>query len=1035
VTFSQVCIERPVLTTVMSLLIVLVGLIAAPRLANRELPDIDAPVVSITTVYPGAAAEVVETSVSQLIEGAVNGIEGVKHVTSTSREQVSQISVIFELDRDIEAAANDVRDRVARVRNKLPDTIDQPVVAKMDADASPVVWLALYGDGYSQIELSQLAEERIKDRIEKLPGVASVILGGERRYSMRVWLKNRRLGAQNLAISDVVAALQRENVDIPSGRIESVDSELTVRSLGEMHSVAEYKALVVRAEGASQVRLGDIADIETGPETTRKIVKFNGETAIGLGVVKQSKANTLAVAEAVKAEVVAIREELSDDLTFQVAFDSSIFIRESIEDVGLTILVAAILVVFVIYIFLRSVRSTVVPAVAIPVSIIGAFAVLYFFEYSINTLTLMGVTLAIGLVVDDAIVVLENITRWVEAGTPPREAAHRGMEEISFAVISATIASVSVFLPLVFLTDTAGRLFRELAVTVAAAIAISGFVALTLAPMLCARILRPNPSEKGIKRVLASWIEALTAGYARMLGVLLNRPLWTGMLVVLGFVWVGVGGFYYGLIDQELMADSDRGYFPVLTTAQEGATIDYMGRYQDQADAIVRGLPEVDRALSVVALGIGTPGVVNKGIIFAQLKKDRERSQKELVDAVKGPLDDIPGIKATPFNPSPMRGFSGSPVEVTLTGPDFDELARVADEIEREAKATGDFGYMSTNLELNKPQLEVMVDRERAGDLGMSMEEIATTMRILLGGLDVSTFKMNGETYNVMLQLREQERARPADLLELFVHGHSGLIPLAAVVSMRESIAPQSVPHYDRLRSVTIAAQLEGDTSQGRGLEKMMAIAQAALPRDGGYRAVFSGEAEKFYESGNALVFAYLLAILIVYLVLSAQFESFLYPITILVAVFLSFTGALVALDSQDMTLNLFSEIGIVMLVGLVTKNSILIVEFANQLQGRGQELVSATLDAARIRFRPILMTALATVMGIVPIAVGLGAGGESRAPLGVAVIGGMLFSTALTFFIVPATYITLERLRIKLGGSMRVPSAGIEAGAVTGDA
>ncbi len=1029
---SQTCIERPVLTTVMSLLIILVGVISAPRLPNRELPDVDAPIVSVTTVYPGAAAEVVETSVSQLIEGAVNGIEGVKHVTSTSREQVSQIAIIFNLDRDIEAAANDVRDRVARVRSKLPDTIDEPVVAKRDADAQPVVWLALYGDGYTQIELSQLAEERIQDRIEKLPGVANVILGGERRFSMRVWLKNRRLGAQNLAISDVVAALQRENVDIPSGRIESVDSELTVRTLGEMHSVAEYEALVVRAEGASQVRLGDIAHVETGPETKRKIVKFNGKPAIGLGVVKQSKANTLGVADAVKAEVEAIRKELDPALTFQVAFDSSIFIRESIEDVGLTILVAALLVVFVIYIFLRSVRSTVVPAVAIPVSIIGAFAALYFFGYSLNTLTLMGVTLAIGLVVDDAIVVLENITRWVESGSPPREAARRGMEEISFAVISATIASVSVFLPLVFLTDTAGRLFRELAVTVAAAIAISGFVALTLAPMLCAHILRPSRSESGIKRLLASWIEGVTAGYASLLGVLLRRPAMTGLLVALGFAWVAVGGFLYGEIDQELMANSDRGYFPVLTNAQEGATIEYMRRYQDQADGIVRGLPEVDRSLSVVALGIGTPGEVNKGIIFAQLKKDRERSQKDLVKAVKGPLGDIAGIKAFPFNPSPMRGFSGSPVEVTITGPDLYELARIADEVEREAKASGNFGFVQTNLVLNKPQLEVMVDRERAGDLGMSMDEIATTMRILLGGLDVSTFKMNGETYNVMLQLQAEERARPADLLELFVHGHSGLIPLAAVVSMREGIAPQAVPHYDRLRSVTISAQLEGEVSQGRGLEQMMAIARAALPSDGGYRAVFSGEAETFYESGSALVFAYLLAILIVYLVLSAQFESFIHPITILVAVFLSFTGALVALKVMDMTLNLFSEIGIVMLVGLVTKNSILIVEFANQLQERGQELVSATLDAARIRFRPILMTAMATVMGIVPIAVGLGAGGESRAPLGVAVIGGMIFSTVLTFFIVPATYITLERVRVRLGGAMRAPI--VDVGAVAGD-
>jgi multidrug efflux pump len=442
-----------------------------------------------------------------------------------------------------------------------------------------------------------------------------------------------------------------------------------------------------------------------------------------------------------------------------------------------------------------------------------------------------------------------------------------------------------------------------------------------------------------------------------------------------------------------------------------------MARYHDRADEIVRGVPELRRSLSVVALGIGTPGVVNQGIVFAQLEQERKRSQQEIVKSLIKPMKEIPGIKAMPLNPSPMRGFSGDPVEITITGPDLYELARIADEVEHRAGDTEGFGFIRTNLVLNKPQLEVHVDRQRAGDLGMSMEEIATTMRILLGGLDVSTFKMDGETYNVMLQLEREERTRPSDLLELFVHGHSGLIPLAAVVSAEENIAPRSVPHYDRLRSVTLTSGLEDGLSQGEGLEKMMAIAQDVIPEVGGYRVSFTGEAETFFESGNALVFAYLLAILIVYLVLSAQFESFLHPVTILVAVFLSFTGALVALKGMGMTLNLFSEIGIVMLVGLVTKNSILIVEFANQLRERGQELVPATLDAARIRFRPILMTALATVMGIVPIAAGLGAGGESRAPLGVAVIGGMLFSTFLTFFIVPATYITMERLRSRFFG------------------
>ncbi|MBW2422019.1 MAG: efflux RND transporter permease subunit [Deltaproteobacteria bacterium] len=1020
--FSEVCIERPVLATVMSILVVLVGVISLPRLPNRELPDVDPPIVSVTTVYPGAAAEVVETSVTQVVEGAVNGIEGVKHVTSESRELVSQVNIEFELDRDIEAAANDVRDRVARVRNQLPEQIEEPVVAKRDADARPVMWLALFGDGYDQVELTRIAEERIVDRLEKLPGVATVIVGGERRFSMRVWIDNRRLGAQNLSIAEVVAALQRENVDIPSGRLEGQDTEFTVRSLGELRSVPEYERLIVATVNGKPVRLGDVAEIETGPETERKQVRFNGKPAIGLGVVKQSKANTMAVTDAAKAEAAVIAGELDPGVTLEVAFDGSVFIRESIRDVAMTILIAAVLVVFVIYVFLRSVRATVIPAVAIPVSIIGTFAILYFAGFSINTLTLLGVTLAIGLVVDDAIVVLENITRWVEQGTPPMEAARQGIREISFAVVAATVSAVAVFVPLIFLQDMTGRLFREFAVTVASAVALSGFVALTLAPMLCARVLGARREEGGLKRWLAGILEGLTERYHRSLRMLLTRRSAIAVVVGVGALWVTFGVFMYGAIKQELMPASDRGVVIGITQAPEGATIEYTARYQRQAEAVVMAIPELKRFLSVVAMGIGTPGQVNQGVLFAQLEEDRDRTQQEIVKAMKPALEAIPGIKAFALNPSPLRGFSAEPVQITLTGPDVYELARIADEVERRADASGDFGRISTNLVLNKPQLEVEVDRERAADLGMSMQDIATTLQILLGGLDISTFKLGGETYNVIVQLRRHERSTPASIYELFVRGNESLVPLAAVVKARETVAPRTLPHYDRLRAVTITAALEDDRSQGDGLETMMAIAQEELP-GGGYDVRFTGEAEKFYESGNSLLFAYLLAILVVYLVLAAQFESFVYPIAILTAVFLSFTGALVALQVFDMSLNLFSKIGIVMLVGLVTKNSILIVEFSNQLRARGYPLVEATLEASRTRFRPILMTALATIVGILPIAAGIGAGGESRAPLGVAVVGGMLFSTVLTFYVVPATYITLESLRDRFSGRAELRS------------
>jgi multidrug efflux pump len=1007
----------------MSIIILLFGAIALFRLPNRELPDIDPPIVTVTTVYPGAAPEVVETSVTQLVEEAVNGIEGVRHVTSESKEQVSSVTVEFDLERDIEAATNDVRDRVSRIRSELPEEVDEPQVAKRDADANAIMWLATFGEGYDQMEVSTIVESELVDRIAKLPGVAAVLVGGERRYSMRVWLHNRRLGAHDITVSDVVNALERENVDIPSGRVESADLEFTVRSLGELKTVRDYESLIVAVVDGQPVLLRDVAEVEAGPESERKQTRYNGLPTIGLGIVKQSKANTLDVAQAVRDEVELINAERDDSLRLEVAYDSSVFIEESIRDVTRTIFEAALLVVLVIYVFLRSVRATIIPAVAIPVSIVGALAFLYFLDFSINTLTLMGITLAIGLVVDDAIVVLENITRWVESGTPPLEAARRGMAEISFAVVAATVSAVAVFLPLTFLQDTTGRLFREFAVTVAAALAISGFVALTLSPMLCARVLRHSGQEGAVKRALAAGVDALGRAYEGVLRpVVANRGI-VAAFVVLGLLWFGAGLYLYTVVDEELVPESDRGVLVVWTEAPEGSTVEYMARYQKQAEDILIASPEIPRAFSVIALGIGTPGAVNQGVFFGQLApRPERRSYKDIQQDLKQPLADITGIETRVIAPSPLRGFGSSPVQVVITGEDLAVLDRIAGEVERKAGALPYFNYVKKNLQLNKPQLEVSIDRERASDLGVSVRDIATTLQIMLGGVDVSSFKLGGETYDVIAQLPRQDRSNPRALLEQFVRGHSELIPLAALVEAKETIAARSIPHLDRFRAVTIDAGIQG-ISQGDGLEKMKELAEAELPPGGGYRVKFSGEAEKFFEANNALVFAYLLAILVVYLVLAAQFESFAHPVTIMVAVFLSFTGALIALKLTGLTLNLFSKIGIVMLVGLVTKNSILIVEFANQLRERGESIEQAALQASLTRFRPILMTALATMVGILPIALGLGAGGEARQPLGVAVVGGMFFSTILTFLVVPCTYIAMARLRGLFGRSGTAPA------------
>jgi multidrug efflux pump len=1011
VRISQACIDRPVLATVLSLVIALFGLLSLGRLSTRYLPNVDPPIVSITTVLPGAAPEVVETSVTDPLEDQVNGIEGVKHVTSLSREQVSLISIEFELGRDLEAAANDVRDRVARVRARLPQEVEDPVVAKQDSDARPVYWLALFGEGYDQIQLTTLAENQIVDRLAKLPGVASVMIAGERRYSMRIWVDNRRLASQRLTVADLRAALERENVDIPSGRMESEDAEFTVRSLGELRTPEGFEDLIVKNVDGRPVRLRDVARVEVGARDVRKLVRFNGKPSVGVGVIQQSEANTVDVADAARAEVAKIIPELPPGVELKVSWDSSTFIREAIRDVTLTIFEAALLVILVIYVFLRSFRATFVPAVAIPVSVLGAFTFLYALGFTLNTLTLMGVTLAIGLVVDDAIVVLENISRWIEEGTPRLEAARRGMQEISFAVVAATLSAVAVFLPLVFLEDTTGKLFREFAVTVASALLVSGLVAVTLSPALCARVLRQgeHAQDSRLKRALGRFVDGLGAGYARLLEPVLARP---GRYVALGAAWVALGALLLPTIDQELLAKSDRGVFFVWTGGPEGSTIEYMDRYQEEAERIVLAQPEVDRLFSVVALGFGAPGLVNEGLLIVNLvpERERDRSNEEIALATEEPLRRIAGIEAMPSTPSEFTGFLASPVSLVLEGEDLFTLHEQAAEIERRLAEVPGFGEVRTNLYLNKPQLDVEIDRNRASDLGVSVRDVASTLQIMLGGLDLSTFKLEGETYDVMVQLERRERNDPRDLVELSVRGNQGsLIPLSSVVQLRETIAPREIPHFDRRRSVTLSADLDEDLSQAEGIAIAERVARE-VQGDAAAQIRWTGESEKFLESGEALVFAYVLAVLVVYLVLAAQFESFVHPFTILVAVAFAYTGALVSLKLTGTTLNLFSKIGLVMLIGLVTKNSILIVEFANQLRERGEPILEAVRRASQLRFRPILMTALATMVGILPIALGRGTGGDARAPMGIAVVGGVFFSTILTFFLAPATYLVVDR-------------------------
>ncbi len=1001
-------IRRPVLATVMSLLILLFGAIALIRLPVREYPDVDPPIVSVTTIYPGANPRVVETEVTEHLEEQINGIEGIRTLVSQSREQVSLITIEFNLDRDVDVAAQDVRDRVLRARNVLPDDIEEPIIAKQDADASPVMWIGLSGTRYSQLELSDYADRVLKENLQTLPGVASVIIGGERKYAMRLWIDADRLAAYQLTVGDIADALRGENVEIPSGRIESKSREFTVRTAGQMSTPEQFGAMIIANKAGQPIRIRDVGTAELGAEDERKLVRYNGKPAIGLGVVKQSKANTIDVARAVRGEVERLRPRLPTGVEMTVAFDSSRFIEESIDEVKSTLWQAGVLVVLVIFIFLRTLRGTLIPAIAIPVSLIGTFSLLYFLGYTINIITLLGLTLSIGLVVDDAIVVLENIYRRIEGGENPMKASYEGMNEIGFAVVATTVALVAVFVPLAFLTGATGRLFKEFGVTLASAVIISTFVALTLSPMLCSRILKKSKRHGGVYTFLERGFDRLAGAYARILQSAVHHR---GRVIVLALAWVGVAALLFGLLPKEFIPSEDRGAVFVFTQAPEGSTLPYTDRYMKQAEAVMRRQPEIEKLFSVIALGLNAPGEVSSGGMFAMLQErdQRDRSSQEIVQALLPQLMSIPGMLAFPINPPALgQSFLAQPVEFVIEGASLPELARANDQILAEARAIPGFVNVDSNLKLNKPELEVEIDRNRASDLGISVRDIATTLQILLGGEHLSDFKRGAKQYEVKVQLRGVDRANPQDLERLYVRGAKGdMVQLSSVVKVRETVAPRSLNHYQRVRAATITGSIAPGFALGEILDQLQAIANKHLPQ--GFTTALGGQSREFRESGTALYFTFFLAILVIYLTLAAQFESFVHPLTILFTVPLAVTGALVALLLTRHSLNLFSEIGIVMLAGLVTKNAILIVEFANQLRERGSSLVDAAVEASTLRFRPILMTTFSTIFGTLPIALGLGAGGESRAPMGIAVIGGMFFSTLLTLVAVPVVYVLLD--------------------------
>ena len=1001
----EISIKRPVLATVMSLMIILVGVISFDRLTVREYPKIDTPVVSVRTVYTGASPQVIESQVTQPLEDSISGIEGVKTVKSVSREEVSQITVEFTNDRDPDLAANDVRDRVSRARGRLPDEVDEPIIAKVEADAQAIMWLRLFSDQHAALEISDYADRYVADRLKTLSGVASVIIGGERRYAMRVWLDRERLAAYALTPQDVEDALRRQNIEVPSGRIESSQREFTVLSESDLRTPEQFNRLIIREVKGYPVRLRDVGRAEIGAADDRNILRVNGNSAVGLGVVKQSTANTLAVAQAVKREIPKLAAALPPGMQIAVAFDTSVFIEKSITSVYTVMAEALALVVLVIFFFLRSFRATLIPFVTIPVSLIGAFFLIWIMGFSINVLTLLGIVLAVGLVVDDAIVVLENIHRHVEDGMTPVDAALKGGREIAFAVVAMTVTLAAVFAPLAFSTGNTGRLFLEFALTVASAVVVSGFVALTLTPMMCSKLLRHESSHGRLYNTLERFFAALAAGYGRLLRwSLAHRLQVVGIFAIVAACGIGL----FATIKSELSPLEDRGFFLGVMSGPEGATKEYMDDYARVWERIYSEVPEINAYFVVVAPGLERPNPVNFALSFVRLTDWEERSRKtQQITAALAPkmFANMPGVMAFAVNPPSLgQSFRNPPLQFVVQGNSYAELDRKVNALMAKARQSPVLSNIDSDLKLNKPQLTVDIDREKAAVLGIQIEAIGRTLETLLGGRQVTRFKRDGKQYDVIVKLEDKDRRQPTDLTSIYVRGAGGgITQLSNLVTVRETVAPKELNHFNRLRAAIISANIAPGYSLDEALAVMDRAAAEVLTPE--YQTALDGQSREFRESGQQLYLVFVLALAFIYLVLAAQFESFRGPLVIMLTVPLAVTGALLVMKLTGGTLNVYSQIGLVMLIGLITKNGILIVEFANQLRDTGREKTEALVEACSLRLRPILMTTLATVLGAVPLAIATGAGAESRSAIGWVIVGGMSVGTLFTLFVIPVAY------------------------------
>ena len=1024
---AEMSIRRPVFATVISLLVVLVGLVSFTKLSVREYPKIDEPVVTVSVRYAGASAEVMESQVTKPLEDSIAGIDAVDVITSISRAEQTQISVRFRLEKDADTAAAEVRDRTSRVRNKLPQAVEEPVIAKVEADAFPVIWLSFSSDTLSGLEINSLINRVVKPRLQTVSGAADVRIFGERKYAMRVWLDPDKLAAYKLTTQDAEDAIRRSNLEVPAGRIESTQREFSVTSQTDLMRPVQFSDIIIKNANGFPVRIRDIGRVEEAAADVRSGSRLNGRVAITAGVIRQATANPLELSKGVRAMIPKLQADLPPGVTIDIANDNSVFIDKSIKSVFQTILEAVLLVALVIFVFLRTVRASIIPIITIPVCLVGTFALMALAGFTINTLTLLALVLAIGLVVDDAIVVLENIYRHIEEGMDPFSASIKGVKEVGFAVVAMTMTLIAVYAPLAFTPGRTGRLFIEFALALAGAVAVSGFIALTLSPMMCSLLLRHNPKPSWFDSHMERWLNGLTTAYQRLLNWLvttrydrarertgmghgLRRFLLDARWLVIGVMALAALGIALVLpgMKRELSPLEDRGQILAVITAPDGATLDYTNRYVSAIERMGEPYKEFDR----IFVSSGNPTVSQANVIFRAIDWDlRTRSVLDVARELQPKLAGLPGVTAFPITPPSLgQGFRERPVNFVLVTTDsYQNLAAVARQFMDEIAKNPGIVSADMDLRLNKPELKIDVDREKAADLGVGIDVVARAIETMLGGRQVTRYKREGDQFDVIVQTQATGRDTPDDIEKIFVRGRNEtMIPLASLVKVRESVAPRELNHFSQRRSVSITANLAANYSLGQALDFLDATASRVLKP--GYTTDLNGTSREFKNSQGSLVIVFILALLFIFLVLAAQFESFIDPLVIMLSVPLSMIGALLALQWSGGSLNVYSQIGLITLVGLITKHGILIVEFTNQLREHGMEMTEALVKGASQRLRPILMTTGAMVLGALPLALAHGAGAESRRQIGWVIVGGMSLGTLLTIFVVPTMYTLFAR-------------------------